>query len=144
MKKIWLMLAAALGACTYNKEVNFERFYGNADITKVDWSKVDGRGSSCQTNWLFGLLPAGNNSVASAVESAELSKVAFVNTDWTLYLPLLMTRECTNVWGELTPSARKARSHDSFYESEDKAPKKAEKSEQKKSDYEAPDEEKPQ
>jgi len=107
MKKILKIVPVlALGACIYNNPVNNEKFFSNADITKVDWSKVDGKGSSCQTNWFFGLVPFGDNSVASAVQIAEISKIAYVSTDVVLYLPLLMTRECTNVWGELTPSAR--------------------------------------
>ena len=97
-----------LGACVYGNPVNHEKFYSTADITKVDWARVDGKGSSCQTNWFFGLIPLGSNSLASAVERAELSKVAYVDTDTVLYLPLLMTRECTNVYGELTPAARSA------------------------------------
>jgi hypothetical protein len=93
----------SLGACVYGSPVNYEKFYANSDITKVDWSKADGKGSSCQTNWLFGLLPAGSNSLASAVRSAGISKIAYVDTETVLYLPLLMTRECTNVYGTTAP-----------------------------------------
>jgi hypothetical protein len=109
IKKIsGLAAIAALGACTYGNPVNYENFYGKSDVSKIDWTKVDGKGSSCQTNWFFGLLPFGDNSVASAVESAEIAKISYVDTDTTLYLPLLMFRECTNVWGELTPAAKAA------------------------------------
>jgi hypothetical protein len=120
MKKILsLGMILGLGACVYGNPVNYEKFYGNTDITKIDWSKVDGQGSACQTNWFFGLLPLGDNSVPAAIESAEIAKVAYIDTDTSLYLPLLMTRECTNVWGELTPSARAAMKYNDFNQDED-------------------------
>ena len=112
MKKCLRAAAAlCLGGCVYGTPVNNEGFYSNADITKVDWSRVDGKGSSCQTNWLFGLIPAGDNSLASAVARGDIAKIAYVDTDWVLYLPLLMSRDCTNVYGELTPIARTALSY---------------------------------
>ena len=124
MKKILTITSVlALGACVYNNPVNNEKFFSHADITKVDWTKVDGKGSACQTNWFFGLMPFGDNSVASAVRRAEISKVAYVSTDTVLYLPLLMTRNCTNVWGELTPAAR---SNAAFFDNfEDERPRRA-------------------
>jgi hypothetical protein len=135
MKKIMLLGAVtALSACVYRSPVNYERFYSNADITKVDWSKVDGKGSSCQTNWFFGLLPAGNNSLSSAVERGEIAKISYVDTDTVLYLPLLMTRDCTNVYGELTPAARAAMA---YYDNDDEFDAKPAKAEAK-SDYEFP------
>ena len=112
MKKLLSMfMTLALGACVYGGAVNNEGFYGNTDITKIDWTKVDGKGSSCQTNWFFGLMPFGNKSVASAVESADLARVWYVDTETVLYWPLLMARDCTNVYGELTPVARAARDY---------------------------------
>jgi hypothetical protein len=112
MKRVLILPAAAcLGACVYGNPVNNERLYANADITKVDWSRIDGKGSSCQTNWFFGLMPVGSNSLASAVERGELARVSYVDTDTVLYAPLLMTRECTNAYGELTPAARAAMAH---------------------------------
>lgn len=120
MQKLMSLCAIlGLGACVYGNPVNYENFFSQSDITKVDWSKVDGKGSSCQTNWFFGLITAGSNSLASAVERAEISKIAYVDTDTVLYLPLLMTRECTNVYGELTPSARAAMA---YYDKEDDIP----------------------
>ena len=107
-----------LGACVYGSPVNYEKFYGNSDITKVDWSRVDGRGSACQTNWFFGLLPFGDNSVPTAIERAELAKVSYIDTDTVFYLPLLMTRDCTNVWGELTPAAREAQRYNEDFDDE--------------------------
>ena len=142
MKKILSITSVlTLGACIYNNPVNNEKFFSNADITKVDWSRVDGKGSSCQTNWFFGLIPFGDNSVASAVQIAEVSKVAYVSTDVVLYLPLLMTRECTNVWGELTPSARASMAYYKSFDDEKPKPAakpaKAEKNESA-SDYNFP------
>ena len=107
-KFLGLTLALALGACVYGSSPNSEGFYGNADITKVNWSKVDGKGTSCQTNWFLGLFPVGSNSVATAVDRGDIAKIAYVETDTVLYLPILMFRNCTNVYGELTPAARTA------------------------------------
>jgi hypothetical protein len=83
-------------------------------------------------------LPFGDNSVASAVQIAEISKIAYVSTDTVLYLPLLMTRECTNVWGELTPSAR--RSQALFDNFEDERPRQPARTESVSSDYGFPTE----
>ena len=111
MKKTLSVAAAlCLGACVYGNPVNNEGFFANSDITKVEWARVGGRGTSCQTNWFFGLIPFGSNSLASAVERGGITKVAYVDTDMVLYLPLLMTRECTNVYGEVG-----ARRSDSIY-----------------------------
>ena len=102
-----LIFTLMLGACVYSNPVNYEKLY-STDLNKIDWSKVDGEGSSCQTNWFFGLIPFGDNSVASAVANAEISKIAYVDTDTVIYIPGIMYRDCTNVWGELTPSAKAA------------------------------------
>jgi TRL-like protein family len=136
MKKI-IQLSAILmlGACVYGNPINYEKFYTNADITKVDWTKVDGQGSSCQTNWFFGLLPFGDNSVAVAVENAEIARISYIDTDSVLYLPLLMSRECTNVWGELTPEARAAEAYRAKAEAENEA---EDEEESKTSDYMMP------
>ena len=113
MKKTLSVAAAlCLGACVYGNPVNNEGFFANSDITKVEWARVGGRGTSCQTNWFFGLIPFGSNSLASAVERGGITKVAYVDTDMVLYLPLLMTRECTNVYGEVG-----AKRSDSIYRS---------------------------
>ena len=100
---IALSAAAALGACVYGNPANYERYFGNADIGKIDWTKVNAKGSSCQTNWL-GFIPAGNMSVPSAVKRGNLAKVAYVDTDTVVVFPILV-RECTNVYGEADPLA---------------------------------------
>ena len=96
-KTVSLLSVLALGACVYGTPVNNEGFYGEMDITNVDWSEVNASGSSCQTNWLF-FIPAGDNSVPAAVKNAKIKKLSYVDTDYALYFPLL-SRECTNVWG---------------------------------------------
>jgi len=111
----------ALAACVHGNPVNNENFFGMADVTKVDWTKVDGRGSSCQTNWFFGLLPTGSNSLASAVERGDIARIAYVDTDTELYLPLLMYRDCTNVYGELKPAARAAMARHSAEDNRNRA-----------------------
>ncbi|MCL2018030.1 MAG: TRL-like family protein [Alphaproteobacteria bacterium] len=105
MKKVITLSAAfALGACVYGNPANYERYYGNADISKVDWTKVDSRGSSCQTNFL-GFIPVGSQSVPAAVKNGNLAKVAYVDTDTVVAFPLFV-RECTNVWGEKSTEAQ--------------------------------------
>jgi hypothetical protein len=111
-KTLSVAVALCLSACVYGNPVNNEGFFANSDITKVEWARVGGKGSSCQTNWFFGLIPFGSNSLASAVERGGITKIAYVDTDSVLYLPLLMTRECTNVYGEVG-----ARRSDSVYRS---------------------------
>ena len=98
MKKSLLILSAlSLGACVYGTPVNQEGFYTEMDLTTVDWASVNKSGSSCQTN-LFFFIPFGDNSVPTAVKDAKIEKLAYVDTDYTLYFPI-MSRECTNVWG---------------------------------------------
>lgn len=118
MKKTLSVLSAvALGACVYGTPVNNEGFYSEMDLTTVDWTAINKSGSSCQTN-LFGIIPFGDNSLPTAVKSAKIEKLAYVDTDYALYFPLL-SRECTNVWGtgfsapvivtpEVTPVSTKA------------------------------------
>ena len=96
-KTVSLLSVLALGACVYGTPVNNEGFYTEMDLTTVDWSEVNKSGSSCQTN-LFFIIPFGDNSVPSAIKSAKIKKVSYIDTDYALYFPLL-SRECTNVWG---------------------------------------------
>ena len=105
MKKfLALPLVLALGACMYGNPVNYERHFGNADITAIDWTVVDGQGSACQYNWL-GFIPTGNRSVARAVEHGDLARIKFIDTDTIVMFPLFIA-ECTNVWGIRTDEAR--------------------------------------
>lgn len=97
MKKLLAITSViALGACTYGNPVNNEKFFMNADITSVDWSKVNASADSCQTNILY-MIPFGDNSVPAAVEEAKIKQIAYIDTDTRLYP--LVSRECTNVWG---------------------------------------------
>lgn len=98
MKKITSLLSVlALGACVYGTPVNNEGFYTEMDLSNVDWSQVNRKGYTCQTNWFF-IIPFGDNSVPTAIKSAKVKKVAYIDTDYALYFPLF-SRECTNVWG---------------------------------------------
>jgi len=98
MKKMFLCVSMlALAACTYGSPVNNEGFYSEMDLTNVNWNAVNHHGSACQTN-LFGLIPFGDKSVPAAVKNAKIDKLLYVDTNYTLYFPV-MSRECTNVWG---------------------------------------------
>ncbi|MCL2369206.1 MAG: TRL-like family protein [Alphaproteobacteria bacterium] len=107
MKKTSLLFALCsllfLTACMYGNHPNSERFFANADITQVDWTEVNARGSACQWNW-FGLIPTGSNSLPRAVENADIARLAFVDTDTIVFFPLFIA-ECTNVWGVKTDAA---------------------------------------
>lgn len=96
-KALALVSVIALAACTYGNPVNNEQFFKEADITAVDWSKVNADGYACQTNILY-FIPVGDNSLPRAVNDAKVKKIAYVDTDTTVYP--LFSRECTNVWGE--------------------------------------------
>ena len=98
-----ILSALALGACVYGTPVNNEGFYSEMKLSDVDWAAINKQGSSCQTN-LFGIIPFGDNSLATAVKDARIEKLSYVDTDYALYFPIL-SRECTNVWGigEVTP-----------------------------------------
>ena len=96
-KSISLLSILALGACVYGTPVNNEGLYSNMTLENVDWSKVNKKGYSCQTN-LFGIIPLGDNSVPTAIKKAKIQKLSYIDTDYTVYFPL-MSRECTNVWG---------------------------------------------
>ncbi|MCL1786044.1 MAG: TRL-like family protein [Alphaproteobacteria bacterium] len=105
MKKLFaLALVPALSACMYGNPPNYERYFGNADISKVDWTKVDAEASACQYNWL-GFIPTGNQSVARAVEYGDIAKIAYVDTDTVAIFPLFVA-ECTNVYGEKSVEAK--------------------------------------
>ena len=97
MKKLLGVISlVALGACTYGNPVNNEQFFSESDITAVDWTRVNATGMACQTNVLY-MIPFGDNSLPAAVENGNLSHVAYVDTDTTVYP--FFSRECTNVWG---------------------------------------------
>jgi len=105
MKKIASVIAlTALAGCMYGNPANYERYYGNADITKIDWNKVDAEASACQYNWL-GFLPTGNQSLARAVEYGDIAKIAYVDTDTIIVFPLFIA-ECTNVYGTKSDEAK--------------------------------------
>lgn len=101
MKK-FLSLASiiALAACTYGNPVNNEKFFSESDITKVDWTQVNASSYACQTNVLY-FIPFGDNSLPAAVEKGNIAHVSYVDTDTTVYP--LVSRECTNVWGQKKP-----------------------------------------
>ena len=96
-KSISLLSVLALGACVYGTPINNEGFYTEMDLATIDWSAVNKSGHACQTN-LFGLIPFGDNSLPTAVKNAKIEKLAYVDTDYALYFPIL-SRDCTNVWG---------------------------------------------
>ena len=96
-KPLSLLSVLALGACVYGTPINQEGLYDQMDLTKIDWAAINKSGSSCQTNILF-MIPLGDNSLPTAVKSAKIEKLSYVDTDYTLYFPV-MSRECTNVWG---------------------------------------------
>jgi len=99
MKKVIVLSAVvALGACTYGNPPNYERYYGNADISRVDWTRVDAKGKACQTNWL-GFIPTGSQSVARAVERGNLARVVYIDTETIVMWPIFV-RDCTNVYGQ--------------------------------------------
>jgi hypothetical protein len=105
MKKLLALAPAlALSACMYGNPPNYERLFGNADITKIDWTTVDAEGSACQYNW-FGFIPTGSNSVARAVENGDIARIAYIDTDTVVMFPLFIA-ECTNVYGEKSAVAR--------------------------------------
>jgi hypothetical protein len=99
-----LTLALALSACMYSNPANYERYYGNSDITKVDWTKIDSEASACQYNWL-GFIPTGNQSLARAVEYGDIAKIVYVDTDTVVMFPLFIA-ECTNVYGTKSDEAK--------------------------------------
>ncbi|MCL2737249.1 MAG: TRL-like family protein [Alphaproteobacteria bacterium] len=105
MKKL-IMLAPvlALSACMYGNPANYERYFGNADISQIDWTRVDAEASACQYNW-FGFIPTGNRSVARAVEQGNIARIAYIDSDTVVLFPLFIA-ECTNVYGERTVEAR--------------------------------------
>ncbi|MDR0803685.1 MAG: TRL-like family protein [Rickettsiales bacterium] len=97
MKNALKILAIlGLGACTYGGTANQEKFFTEADITKVDWSTVNANGYACQTNLLY-ILPVGDKSLPNAVEDGNITKIAYIDTDSTIYP--FFSRDCTNVWG---------------------------------------------
>ena len=96
-KPLSLLSVLALGACVYGTPINQEGLYDQMDLTNIDWAAINKSGSSCQTNILF-MIPLGDNSLPTAVKSAKIEKLSYVDTDYTLYFPV-MSRECTNVWG---------------------------------------------
>ena len=100
MRKILNLLPIVfLGACVYNNAPNAERFYVGADINAVDWTRVNAKGRACETMWLWS-IPVGDNSVATAVENGQIARIAYIDSDTMLALPLPMVRRCTNVYGE--------------------------------------------
>ena len=103
-KLLAIVPALALSACMYGNPPNYERYFGNADISKIDWTTVNAEGSACQYNWL-GFIPTGNRSVARAVEHGDIARIAYIDTDTVVMFPLFVA-ECTNVWGEKSAAAR--------------------------------------
>jgi len=105
MKKITAITSAlALSACMYGNPPNYERYFGNADISKIDWTRVDAEASACQYNWL-GFIPTGNRSVARAVEHGEIARILYIDSDTVMLFPLFVA-ECTNVYGEKSDEAK--------------------------------------